>query len=97
MKPWIAAIVLAAACASRPQPDLVIEAPRLLDVERAAYVDNVKIVITGDRITDVTTSRVRAAKTLTLPAGSVLLPGLIDRCHPERSRRIFSRGPTGKR
>ncbi|HEX2123029.1 MAG TPA: hypothetical protein VHL59_15460, partial [Thermoanaerobaculia bacterium] len=59
---WIAAIVLLAACASQPQPDLVIEAPRMLAVERGAYVENVNVVVTGGRITGVTTSRVRATK-----------------------------------
>jgi imidazolonepropionase-like amidohydrolase len=77
----LAALLLVLACttAQEPPADLVIEAPRLLDVETGRYIENAMIVIRGDRIAEITTSRhVETKHYMTLPAGSVVLPGLID-------------------
>jgi imidazolonepropionase-like amidohydrolase len=75
---WLLLFALGCTSATAPPADLVIEAPRLLDVERGAYIDNAKIVIRGERIAEVTTRNVDANKRVTLPAGSIVLPGLID-------------------
>lgn len=82
--PIIAAMLLAAACQSTPQPavDLVVIAPRMFDVRSGDIVENRAVIIRDRRITAVEDSsfvlRLAAKERVTLPDGFILLPGLID-------------------
>jgi imidazolonepropionase-like amidohydrolase len=89
----IVATLLVAGCAVQPtapsspavqQPpaDLIILAPRMLDVRAGAYLDNRAVIIRDGRIAAIESaadaSQLIATERLTLPAGTTLLPGLID-------------------
>lgn len=79
-------LLIAAACASQPPisppVDLVIIAPRMLDVRAGTYLENRAVIIRDGRITAITeaasVSRLGAKERLTLPEGTTLMPGLID-------------------
>ena len=75
-------LLLVLACTTAPRRDgLVVVAERMLDVEAGQYVQNAAVYIAGDRIEKVTTGRApdpSYGRVLTLPPGTVLLPGLID-------------------
>ncbi len=62
--------------------DLIVIAPRMLDVKSGAYVMNRAIIIRDGRIVAIedgaNVATMPAKERITLPAGSTLLPGLID-------------------
>jgi imidazolonepropionase-like amidohydrolase len=80
----IATLILTACASQPPTPpvDLVIIAPRMLDVRAGAYLENRAVIIRDGRITAIASSdsvqRLSAKERLTLPAGTTLMPGLID-------------------
>jgi imidazolonepropionase-like amidohydrolase len=77
-------VTLTAACATQSTlpVDLIIIAPRMLDVRAGAYVENRAVILRDGRITAIESAdhalRLAAKERLTLPAGTTLLPGLID-------------------
>lgn len=81
--PVLASVLFVIGCASAvpPPADLVIIAPRLLDVARGEVRRNQSVVIRNGTITVIEaaprTRRVRAQR-LQLPENSTLLPGFID-------------------
>lgn len=81
----MALLLIAAACASQQPPppaDLIILAPRMLDVRSGVYLENRAVIVRDGRITAVESAagaqRLGATERITLPAGTTLLPGLID-------------------
>ena len=59
--------------------DLVIEAPRLLDVDKGVYIDEQIIVVRDDRVVEVRKAPYRGTgRRLSLPPGTVAMPGLVD-------------------
>ena len=81
----MALLLIAAACASQQPPppaDLIILAPRILDVRSGVYLENRAVIVRDGRITAVESAagaqRLGATERITLPAGTTLLPGLID-------------------
>lgn len=80
-----AAAFLLLTCQSAPPPapvDLVVIAPRMLDVRSGKILENRAVIIRDGRITAVEDSsfvvRLAAKQRVTLPDGFTLLPGLID-------------------
>lgn len=75
-------LLLLFACTSAPPKDgLVIVAERMLDIDAGSYVANAVVYVAGDRIEKITVGRPpdqTYGRVLTLPAGTTLLPGLID-------------------
>ena len=74
----LAAALLLAACTSASAADLLLEAPLLFDADRGVMIKNATVVIEGDRIVSAGTKARTSGKRITLPKGTVLLPGLID-------------------
>jgi imidazolonepropionase-like amidohydrolase len=80
------ATLIVIACASQPSAtppaDLIIVAPRMLDVRSGAYLENRAVIIRDGRIAAIESAasvqRLSATERITLPAGTTLLPGLID-------------------
>ena len=75
-------LLLLLACTSTPRKDgLVVVAERMLDVDAGRYVENVAVYVSGDRIEKIVIGRApdrSYGRVVTLPAGTTLLPGLID-------------------
>ncbi len=82
----IVATLIITACASQPSAtppaDLIIFAPRMLDVRSGAYLENRAVVIRDGRIASIESAasaqQLIATERIMLPAGTTLLPGLID-------------------
>ena len=79
----LALILLLAGCRTAPSPvDLIVFAPRLLDVRTGEMLTDRAVIIRDGRITAVEEAslahRLAAKERLTLPAETTLLPGLID-------------------
>jgi hypothetical protein len=80
------ALLILAGCASQPPAsppaDLIIIAPRMLDVRSGAYLENRAVIIRDGRIASIESAasaqKLSVTERLTLPAGTTLLPGLID-------------------
>jgi imidazolonepropionase-like amidohydrolase len=78
-----AAFLLLLACAASPEPvDLVVIAPKVLDVQGDAIRNDVAILIDDGKITSIVEAsyahRLAAKERLVLPDDVMLLPGLID-------------------
>ena len=82
MRKLLAAALLFAACAApRRSPDLVVLAPRMLDVRTGNIVSSRAVIIYDGKIVgveDSTLTLIVAKNTLSLPADAILIPGLID-------------------
>lgn len=79
----VAATFFLTACAAPPQPvDLVVIAPRMLDVRSGNIVENRAVIIDDGKITAVEDAsyvlRLAAKERVTLAEGTTLIPGLID-------------------
>ena len=81
----IASALFFTACAAAPPPepaDLVVIAPRMLDVRSGNILENRAVVIDDGKITAVEDAsfvlRLAAKERVTLPENTTLLPGLID-------------------
>jgi imidazolonepropionase-like amidohydrolase len=80
----IAFLLFFAACAtSPPSPvDLVVIAPRMLDVRNGTIVENKAVIVRDGKITAVEDAsfvvRLAAKERIALPQNAILLPGLID-------------------
>lgn len=82
MRKLLAAALLSVACAApRPSPDLVVFAPRMLDVRTGNIVEGRAVIIDDGKIVGVVESALTlivAKNTLSLPPDTTLIPGLID-------------------
>ncbi|MFL6246975.1 MAG: amidohydrolase family protein [Thermoanaerobaculia bacterium] len=83
---WFAGAILLASCTSTKAPiapaDLIVVAPRMLDVRSGRYVSDRMVVIRDGKIAEIhPASRARevvAKDRFVLPQNAILIPGLID-------------------